>query len=131
MVSMSEKYNLEIETKMVGTVVRPGDVLILCMSRRMSMQECEDAEKYISSRLPGVTVLFINQCDGMAVYREDVSDINHPDNPYYGLMLERKEKLREFRAAQDKCPACGSSGEAQRGCQNLWHIEVRGASEHA
>jgi hypothetical protein len=122
---------IEIETRLVGTVVRPGDKLVICISKRLDQKEAHEFEEYISERLPGVGVIFITESSGMAVYREDIDDVNHPDNPYYGLILERKEKLRQFRANQDKCPACGSSGEAQRGCQNLWHIEVRGASEHA
>lgn len=123
---------IEIEAQLVGTVVRPGDKLVICISRRLSQQEAHEYEEYIRERLPGVSVIFVTESSGLAVYREDVNDINHPDNPYYGLMLERKDKLRQFRAAQDKCPACGSSGEAQRGCQNLWHIEVRDvAGEHA
>lgn len=80
------RHTLEIETQLVGTVVRPGDKLIIAVRHRLSMAEADDATKFFESHLPGVDVVFVDDVAGLAVYREDKGSIHHPDNPHHHLL---------------------------------------------
>lgn len=65
------KHTIEVEAQYTGLVVRPGDKLVVCISRRMSMAEEHDARQVIQQRLPGVEITFITEATGMAIYRDE------------------------------------------------------------
>jgi hypothetical protein len=107
---MPRMQRLEIETQLVGAVVRPGDKLVICLNRRISCAEADDYEKYVSEKLPGVSVVFVTESSGMAVYREDKGSIYHPDNPHHHLLKPKGGTV---------APADGDSIPVvlERGCQ--------------
>ena len=103
----TSKHTIEIETQLIGTVIRPGDRIIIAFRRRLNMQEKQEVIEEIEHRLPGVGGVVLDEVAGLAVYREDKDSIHYPGR-------------------HATCPNCGSEGPPSNGCQNLWHVEVRG-----
>lgn len=53
--------------------VQPGDKLIVARSDRISPQDGERLKARIGELLPGVEVVIISECSGLAVYRDDAT----------------------------------------------------------
>jgi hypothetical protein len=65
------RHTLEVSAEYTGLVVRPGDKLVVAISRRLNMQEADDIDKFFAAKLPGVEVVPIDNCVGLAVYRDE------------------------------------------------------------
>lgn len=53
----------------VAAVVQPGDVLVVALNRRISMQELSEFEEHFGKYAPGVRVVVIPEAVDMAVYK--------------------------------------------------------------
>lgn len=51
-------------------VVRPGDKLVIAISRQLNMSEQADMVHFLGAHLPGVEAVIIDGVSGIAVYRE-------------------------------------------------------------
>lgn len=53
----------------VAAVVQPGDVLVVALNRRISMQELSEFKDHFERCVPGVRVVVIPEAVDMAVYK--------------------------------------------------------------
>lgn len=49
-------------------IVRPGDTLILRVTRRLAADQAEHIKAAVQQRIPGIDVVII-ECDQLSVYR--------------------------------------------------------------
>lgn len=71
MASMPEaviKVRAELDN---AAVVRPGDKLVIAALRRLSMADAEAIKTQVHEALPGVEIVLVDQCSGLAVYRDE------------------------------------------------------------
>ena len=54
-----------------AVIVRPGDKLVVARSDTISMEDGARLKAVIASKLPGVEVVIVSQCSGLAVYRNE------------------------------------------------------------
>ena len=61
------KFRAELDNLFV---VRPGDKLVVCVSRPLTSMDADIIKQRVAQTLPGVEAVVI-MCDGLAVYRPD------------------------------------------------------------
>lgn len=54
-----------------AVVVRPGDTLVVSVPRHLSAAEADELSASMRESLPGVKLVVIDQCTGLAVYRPE------------------------------------------------------------
>ena len=76
MASIPKEQVVKIRTELDNAVVvRPGDKLVVGVSTRLDMATAHEIKRRLGERLPGVEIVIIDQCSGLAIYRDDPSII--------------------------------------------------------
>lgn len=55
----------------LAALVRPGDKLVIGTPLKLSHGQVEEARQRLGRQLPGVDMVLITECTGLAVYREE------------------------------------------------------------
>lgn len=74
MASMSEavvKVRAELGN---AVVVRPGDKLVIARTDRLTHEQASVIRTALAERLPGVDIILVDECSGLAVYRDEQPD---------------------------------------------------------
>lgn len=75
MASMPEEHVLKFRAELGNAVVvRPGDKLVIARTDRISYKQAGDIKTAMAQRLPGVEIVLVDQCSGLAVYRDEQPD---------------------------------------------------------
>lgn len=97
MASSPKTIKLNVEANILGTVIEPGDRLVVAFRRRLTDKDANDVLQIIQEQLPGVTGVILDDVSAIAVYHDDKTNIHHPDNPYHHL-LEHNLANRDWSA---------------------------------
>lgn len=54
-----------------AALVRPGDRLVVASPVEMSMAEMHEMRERVATALPGVGLVIVDRCSGLAVYRPE------------------------------------------------------------
>ena len=100
----SSRHTLEIETQITGTVIRPGDKIVVAFSRRLDTASRQEVIEEIESRLPGVSGVILDDVAALAVYREDKNSIHHPGNRHHHLLHETPRFANGGLVSSDAVP---------------------------
>lgn len=66
------RATLDVELRLGSTViVRPGDTLVVARTDDVTDVELDELMTSMTTLLPGVEVVVVNRCTGLAVYRPD------------------------------------------------------------
>lgn len=62
---------IRVKAELGSVVVRPGDRLVIGVSRTLTQADAHEIKRQAAERLPGVDAVIISDCSGLAVYRDD------------------------------------------------------------